>query len=445
MNKLYALKSSLIGCALLGAVTANAQMVGADVFLKGHYVEVGIGNLGFYGSAGTAPAGYHPHLVGSTSPLGFVADPNMTGWDTSTVSPITHYMGDYFLPGAPVEGWELQFDSTRCHAYNSGGTTAFTCSDPSLSSVATGSNTSYTTSGSQVIGTWNGIVDSIGVTQVTTLDTNDFYFTVKVTLTNMSSAPIDNIYYIRTLDPDNDETWPGGNFSTNNQITYQMPDTMHASVVTATGVSTPTSIMALGTADSNSTAIVYTTWPIDIHQDLSSLYSHSYTTGAWYDTTNHYGDYAVGIVIKVPHLASVDSSADSVARTTSTTTMHPANTASFTYFYAFTASAIDSAIAATSPYSSVTAPRLTVTNVNAVADINVYPNPSKNVLNVTGLNTTDNLVLYDMMGRTVAQNWTVSAHSINSFSVSNLQIGAYILVVTDANGNVRSRIPVQKQ
>ena len=179
MNCTSLLKTALLGGLFFGATQANAQMVGSDVFLKGKYVEVGIGHLGYYGSDASAPTGYHPHLYAgdTTDRLGFVADPLMTGWDTSSSS---HYMGDYFLPGNPFEGWYLQAGTKRCQGYNTG-------IDTSLLvyrgiTTASGGNTAYTTSGSTVSGTWTGAIDSIGISQVTTLDTNALFFTVLLLL-----------------------------------------------------------------------------------------------------------------------------------------------------------------------------------------------------------------------------------------------------------------------
>jgi hypothetical protein len=176
MRPIYTIKSALFTSAIALSFGAQAQMVGTDVFLRGAYVEVGIGHLGYYGSDAAAPSGYHPH--GSTK-VGFVADPGMTGWSTGS----SHYMGDYFLPGSPFEGWDLQVtsDAVRCQGYNTGSSgSAFVTSG---GGPYTGANLSYSTSGSTVIGTWQGTIDSMTVTQVTTLDTNALYFTVAVTFT----------------------------------------------------------------------------------------------------------------------------------------------------------------------------------------------------------------------------------------------------------------------
>ncbi len=116
-------KVALIFAGLFASFASNAQLVGTNVFLKGKYVEIGIGNAGYYGSDTAAPVGYHPHCDVCVYPneIGFVADPLMTGWSTSSGS---HYMGDYFLPGSPYEGWNLQL-STReyCEGNSTSGST----------------------------------------------------------------------------------------------------------------------------------------------------------------------------------------------------------------------------------------------------------------------------------------------------------------------------------
>ena len=193
MRYLYLFSVAFI--AVLFTTPGRAQVSGTDVFLKGRFVEVGIGHLGYYGSDTAAPAGFHYHCP-SCPPvgrIGFVADPAMDGWTVGTPP----QMGDYFLPGSPFEGWELQVDGKRCQAFNHGASSVFAYSGGM--DTCTGANTSYTTSGSYVIGTWEGMVDSITVLQETSLDTNSLYFSVKVTLTNTASTPRNNIYYLRWI------------------------------------------------------------------------------------------------------------------------------------------------------------------------------------------------------------------------------------------------------
>ncbi len=443
MKPMYLLKSTLVAGALLTAGSGRAQMVGTDIFLRGTYVEVGIGHLGYYGSDGLAPTGYHPHTgSGTTGHIGFVADPLATGWSTGT----SHYMGDFFYPGFPFEGWAMQIDGTeRCQGYNTASSSSYLYISTTSGATGSGANVSYASAGSTVSGTWQGVFDSVQITQVTTLDTNDLYFSVELTFTNLASAPKNNIYYFRSLDPDNDESWPGGSFSTNNMINYQMPDTFNVSAVTATALGDTNSKVTLGTTDTASRAVIYNSWPISTTEDLASVYAGVTSSGgtSYYTAgINHPGDIAIGLIVNIPHLATVDSAGDSVLRTTAGSTLHPANTAKRTFFYAFSKPGLDSAISRSHGASGT--PTLGVKNINSQGAINVYPNPSKDIVSITGLSTTDHILLYDMMGRDVSQSWTINRDGLNTFRYNNLAPGAYIIVITDAGGNMKSRIPVRK-
>lgn len=444
MRSVYLLKSALIG-ALLTSGAAHAQLVAGEVFLKGNFVEVGIGTLGFYGSNTNAPSGYHPHLGGTMAHIGFVADPGMDGWSTGTPA----MMGDYFLPGSPFEGWELQVNGKRIQAFNSGVASAFVYSGGMP--TATGTNISYTTSGSKVIGTWQGTIDSMTVTQETTIDSPNLYFTTKVTITNLASTPKNDIYYFRTLDPDNDQTWPGGGFSTNNKITHQMPDTFNVSSVEAVGLSSASAYMAMGTTHTNSRAVIYSAWPVSPGLDLATIYSGTYTTSAYYDEGGtHMGDVAIGLMTYIPHIATVDSAGDSVLRTTSAAHLHPANTASFTIYWAFSKDAADSAIkhinaasvGDTTSDTTIITPS-TVSSVNST-NIKVFPNPVYGTLNISGLTIHDKFTLFDMMGRSVASG-VATTNGLNSLPLHDVPVGNYVLIATDANGNIKYRQPVRKQ
>jgi hypothetical protein len=425
MKPIYLIRSIIAGSFVMLAGNANAQMVGSDIFLQGKYVEMGISPHGSYGAT-TSPLTYHSHMLSPGvpgGPLGFVADPDMDGWTVGTPA----YMGDYFYPGTPFEGWEIQIDTLRHQEFN-------------MSTTTLGANIAYNVSGSKVSGTWEGIFDSVKITQVTTIDTNDVYFTIHVTLTNLAVSPKDNIYYLRSLDPDNDQTWPGGGFPTTNVIDHQAWDT---AVVSGTGLSASTPYIGLGSTDTGITALVYSNWPLAATLDISTMYNQTYTdAGTLYaQGSTNTADYAIGLIKYIPHLATVDSAADSVHRTTATYALHPANTASFTFFYSFSHAATDSAI---KHLNTVTHPgALAIKDINA-AVIKVYPNPSKDIVNISGLSITDHIALYDMMGRQVNQSWNVSRDGTNTFHYTNIPAGAYLLVVTDTNGNVKSKAAIRK-
>jgi hypothetical protein len=430
------LKSAAALSCMLITANSNAQMVGGSVFLKGNYVEAGICANGDFGAA-TPPAGYHPHTISTGGgALGFVADPAMDGWTVGTPA----YMGDYFTPGSPFEGWNLQIGSIRAQAHSCGGFTG---------TGLTGANVSYAVSGSKVIGTWEGSFDSMTVRQVTTLDTLALFFSMRITLINMASVPKNNIYYMRSVDPDNNQSWPGGGFPTNNTITYQLPNALNATVVTATSFSGPASSLSLGTTDTNAKCLIYPAWPIASGTDLATVYGGTYS-GTYAAGATYNGDVAIGLVFKVAHLAPVDSASDSVGYKTTATHLHPANEKSFTYFYAFSTDGLDSAIAeqwkdtASTPIVPPPPPS-TVKSINNTSLVNVYPNPTRGLLNITGLVATDKIAVYDLMGRDVSQSWTISDREVNTFSTQDIPAGNYIVVVKDQRGRLKANVPLRKQ
>ena len=113
MSDFFGLKLFLafIVCSLFLSET-HSQIVSGNAFLKGNFVEVGLGPCGAFASTVAAPAGYHPRGSGgssSSNQLGFVADPAQDGWTMGN----PNYVGDYFLPGTPEEGWGMSINGTN--------------------------------------------------------------------------------------------------------------------------------------------------------------------------------------------------------------------------------------------------------------------------------------------------------------------------------------------
>ena len=434
MKKLFTLFMAV------GALGARAQMDSCNVFMQANHVEMGISPVGSYGSSVGAPSGYHgnvtdgsnynstcgPYSYG-TNHVGFVADIDMDGWSTGTPP----YFGDYFLPGSPFEGWELEIAGSRLEAINDDSTYTgtLTCTG--------GANISYSATGGTITSTWQGMIDSVVLTQVTTIDTGSLFFTTNITLTNLSTSPKNDIYYMRSLDPDNEEP-ETGIFTTINTILHQSTDT---TVVTATGTTYATDVLGLGTTDTNATCLVYADWPLSSTVSLGAMYNQTYTDGGTLYTqgTSNTNDFAIGLVFSIPHLATVDSAADSVARVTSGTTLHPANSASFTFFYSFGHAGLDSALSALGSHIPTA-----VSYVNQQTNVKVYPNPAHSMINVSGLNAGDQVSLVDMMGQTLYVPVTTGIGTAQLSSAA-LNPGSYLLIVTDKNGQVVSRSKVQKQ
>ncbi|MBL7692103.1 MAG: hypothetical protein JNM41_10950, partial [Flavipsychrobacter sp.] len=210
-----------------------AQMVGTNCYLQGRYLEIGMNNNSSFGTCSGIPPTYHPHMFGSGIPpagsnLAEVYDWGKDGWATGTPP----YMGDYTYPGSPFEGWELQIGGGRVQAFQN-------CAGTMTASVGgmtmTGNLTSYTNTGGRAIGTWTGTATSGGATlairQATRIDTLASAVVVTTVLRNTSGVTAPNVYYMRSCDPDNAQTWPGGGFSTINRIVHQNEDARHRVLV----------------------------------------------------------------------------------------------------------------------------------------------------------------------------------------------------------------------
>ena len=83
-------------------------------------------------------------------------------------------------------------------------------------------------------------------------------------------------------------------------------------------------------------------------------------------------------------------------------------------------------------------PYLAVKNVYTNADINVYPNPSFGQVTVTGLDQSDKVFIYDMLGRQIGTGWQISNAGSKTFDVASLDAGVYLLQVNDASGSKKA-------
>lgn len=412
------------------SANAHAQMDSCNVFLKGNYVEVGINPLGAFGSSTNAPAGYHSNaggqifvnpgcdaaLVNRPGALGFVADPNMTGW--------TNYYGDYYLPGTPQEGWAMQVGSLNATAY----TPALSYASPVISMP--GNNISYSAVGGQATGVWQGMYDSIQITQTTTVDTNGLFFRVRIDLANLSSTAKDSVYYMRTIDPDN-EVMSGGSYATRNVLEQQASGSSNLVCVSARGLTDSNSYMALAAEDSRAKAFI-----LDFGLTPSNTPSEIYgaTTGAYMAVaTSYIQDVGIGLIFNIGHLASVDSAADSVGR--KTTSLHPANSASFSFVYAFKYGVADTVAGNGSSHST----GIATVKGNVVA---ISPNPVIDNAVVNGLSAGDVVSVYDMAGRQWVNNVAFADRAV--IDTHQLPGGIYLFVIKDAAGMTKERIRVQK-
>jgi len=255
-----------------------------------------------------------------------VYDYGHDGWSLP-LSPTPAYMGDYTYPGSPFEGWEVQMNGVRSQQYAS---PAYSFTPYSYSGAATmtaAGLTAYSNSGGAIRGFWAGDFNGGGATlhidQETRIDTFASAVVVTTTFHNTSGTAATGVYYWRSCDPDNDETYafgavtiPGAGFPTDNVINWQnavLPNPKHKVSVTGTGQSTLHPPLTLCTKDCRAVAVIYNAWGLTVSQDLSALWNQTYG-GAYYNVgANHPGDIGIGLVYNIGTIPSGDSAIISYA------------------------------------------------------------------------------------------------------------------------------------
>jgi gliding motility-associated-like protein len=319
MKKHYLLVLAIL--MLCCSKSSMAQWVGTNVYLQGKYVEIGMTPNASFGTCnpqGAIPAGYHPHMCFGCSgipPMGTnlaeVYDYGHDGWATGAPA----YMGDYTYPGSPFEGWELQIGTGRVQAFQNCTGTMWT---GGAGMAMAGANAGYSNAAGRAIGVWTGTATYTGgvalsVRQQTRVDTMASCVVVTTVLKNTSAVVAPNVYYHRSCDPDNDQTWSGGGFPTNNTIVHQNQDATHRVLVSSVGMGYPaSSYMALGTKDCRAKCFIYNSWSISSTVDLATTWTGTYPAVYALGATSP-GDIAIGLTYNIGNIPAGDSAIVSYA------------------------------------------------------------------------------------------------------------------------------------
>ena len=379
-------------------------IVGTNAFYAGKWLEIGEQNNGDFGAA-TVPAGYHDHCVAcdNPTPLAEVYDYGHDGWAVGAPA----YMGDYTYPGSPFEGWEIQYGNagTAKSQMFCTGTAAGTYANAGGMVTTASAPLTYTDAGGQQIGEWKGTAVDAGNTltiqQYTEVDTFASWVVVTAKMYNTSATTIDSVYYFRSCDPDNNESW-GGSFATENYIDYQNDVDHRVQVHASTSIPAPGNQypFALGTKDCRAVCLIYDLWPLSSTVNLNNIWKKTY--GGVY-TGESTGDIAIGLVFKVGDICPGDS-----------------NFVSYAYTFNGAANGIDSAL-----------PEPTLDINNVIITPAVAPNATYDTFNTClypGMTTLPADLVYATTGDWTWSNWSWSPATglattsgvVNSININSL-------------------------
>ena len=270
---------------VLFATSVHSQIILNEAFIKNNFVEVGVNTFGAYGTQTPAPVSYHPrpNSTGTARNLGFVADPDQDGWDVGT----PNYFGDFFYPGQQQEGFSIQMNGSVFHNWTSN----------SLPQIL-GDNISITTTTGITEAVWQGTKNGLLVKQKTIIPQSDVFFIIRVELTNTTTTTMNNVYYMRTLDPDNDVTL-SNIYQTLNEIVYTLPNSVNSTLVSAKGLIYTNCYLGLGTKDCRAKPFIVTS---ELNPMPSHLISgiHNQSNGSYYTYTGSItGDVGIGLTFSV--------------------------------------------------------------------------------------------------------------------------------------------------
>jgi hypothetical protein len=174
-----ALFSLALSTTLL-ATSLDVIEKGGEIFLYGNNLEVGIAANGAFGSSELSPKGEK-----KGKQLGYISDPSKEEFENG-------YHGDFFLPKVSEEGWAITLDG---NSYNNN-------RNLQKSEIEGGFVKQKKTS-STAMATWKGKIKGLEINQTFRIYKIGLAVIIDIALKNTSSRLMTDVYYMRTVDPDN--------------------------------------------------------------------------------------------------------------------------------------------------------------------------------------------------------------------------------------------------
>lgn len=199
--------------------TRAEAIANGDVFIRGKYVQAGINSvLGTYGARNNTnrPSDFQSSR---TTLFGFIVNQNKDNWQT--------YNGDFFTPGTPEEGFTLSIGSSNFSNNSASNLNQI------IGNIVTINNNNHLYNGynsSRVV--WEGTVNNLKINIQYIATINGLFIKTITTITNIGSNTISDIYFMRNIDPDNNQTL-NSSYTTTNTIDSQISSTSEFAKVTA--------------------------------------------------------------------------------------------------------------------------------------------------------------------------------------------------------------------
>ena len=157
-----------------------------SAFLYGNNIEVGIGTDGAIGADILSPSGQSKGKA-----LGYISDRTKNSFSSGD------YDGDFFMPQRSEEGWGIRIGNNK---YNNNSSIQYGPKTPRVK----GRLKDFINKPDNIRKvTWEGQVDGVTITQVFRIYTKGISVIIDVTLKNTTTKTLHDIYYMRTVDPDN--------------------------------------------------------------------------------------------------------------------------------------------------------------------------------------------------------------------------------------------------
>jgi gliding motility-associated-like protein len=274
------LRTAIICLLAMVAMSASfSQLTANGAYLMGNQAEIGIHNQGFEGTSDIAGSHARSNQWDPLVFFGFVANPQNNAWAA--------FDGDFFTPGTPENGFGLTFNGL---SYNNN------AADVAFQNDINGTLSNYTINSNCISVDWMGAVAGVNVAQTYRFNSLNLFYVVDITLTNTTSTPINNLYFHRNIDPDNNVTLSNA-YETQNTIVSQATLACPISLVSAEQTVPNNSYLGLAAVGQNF-RVTYGGFGNRVAEDI---WNFNGFTGALGST--NLGDEAISIAYKINSLA----------------------------------------------------------------------------------------------------------------------------------------------